>query len=85
MSNLYPGQRRPMPAVQDKITVAKAVKIILASKKEGNPERDALRVAAEALATLAAHPAFEDDAPEFNVGGVGYEALKTIRAVIMGF
>lgn len=32
----------------------------------------------EALRTLAYHPEFGDDAPEFNEGGVGYEALEIL-------
>ena len=34
----------------------------------------------DALRTLAQHPAFEEDAPEFNEGGVGYEAIKKLKA-----
>jgi len=32
------------------------------------------------LQTLAANPAFADDAPEFNEGGCGYEAIQAIQA-----
>ena len=34
----------------------------------------ALRQCREALLVLAEHPAFEDDAPEFNEGGIGHTA-----------
>ena len=40
---------------------------------------EVLEIAREALLDLCHHSAFEDDAPEFNEGGVGYEALKAIR------
>ena len=30
---------------------------------------------ADALRELSRHPAFADDAPEFNEGGIGYNAL----------
>lgn len=43
---------------------------------------EALTACWEALRELAKHPAFEDDAPEFNEGGVGYEAAEVARAAI---
>jgi hypothetical protein len=36
----------------------------------------ALKQCREALLALSEDPAFEDDAPEFNKGGVGYEACR---------
>ncbi len=36
----------------------------------------ALKPCREAMLELAEHQAFEDDAPEFNKGGVGYEACR---------
>jgi hypothetical protein len=36
-----------------------------------------------ALLELAAHPAFEDDAPEFNEGGVGHEACRKLREALL--
>jgi hypothetical protein len=36
----------------------------------------------EALKELAQHEAFADDAPEFNEGGIGYEACETAREVL---
>ena len=45
-----------------------------------------LLAAAEAarltLAELAQHPAFAGDAPEFNKGGIGYEAGQKLCSVI---
>ena len=42
----------------------------------------ALEFAADTLQTLCNHPAFADDAPEFNEGGVGYIAFKLVREAI---
>jgi len=42
----------------------------------------ALEFAASALQDLCDHPAFADDAPEFNEGGVGYMALDMVREAI---
>lgn len=42
----------------------------------------ALNQAKLALWELSDHPAFADQAPEFNEGGVGYEALKVIREAL---
>lgn len=42
----------------------------------------AARQAREALIELAHHPAFEDNAPEFNEGGVGWEATAALRRVL---
>lgn len=36
----------------------------------------------QALRLLAAHPAFENDAPEFNEGGIGYEACQACRTAL---
>jgi hypothetical protein len=44
-----------------------------------------LQVAQTALAHLAAHPAFEGDAPEFNEGGIGYVASKVIKDALKGY
>jgi len=38
--------------------------------------------AKEALRQLCYHPAFAGDAPQFNEGGIGYEASQAIRAAI---
>lgn len=38
--------------------------------------------AEDKIEDLAFHPAFQGDAPEFNEGGIGYEALKILRAAI---
>jgi hypothetical protein len=35
-----------------------------------------------ALSDLAKHPAFADDEPEFNEGGIGYEAKHRLDAAI---
>ncbi len=43
---------------------------------------EALRVCQGALHDLSEHPAFADDAPEFNRGGIGYVASQTARAAI---
>jgi hypothetical protein len=43
---------------------------------------NALSVAYDALGELAGHSAFEDDAPEFNEGGCGYEARRLLRQVL---
>jgi hypothetical protein len=42
----------------------------------------ALRAASKALVELAKHPAFEGDAPEFNQGGIGYEAVGKVRGAL---
>lgn len=42
----------------------------------------ALEFASDALQTLCNHPAFADDAPEFNEGGVGYIASKLVNEAI---
>lgn len=42
----------------------------------------ALRQAKEAFSDLACHMAFADNAPEFNEGGVGYEANHVARSVL---
>jgi len=39
---------------------------------------DLLQVALDALRELAHNPAFEDDAPEFNEGGIGHEACRLL-------
>jgi len=39
-------------------------------------------LAYDALLDLSDHPAFADDAPEFNKGGVGYEACTVLRKVL---
>lgn len=44
----------------------------------------ALRQAYDALGILSEDPAFADDAPEFNRGGVGYEARRAIERIIYG-
>jgi hypothetical protein len=36
----------------------------------------------DALQELSQHPAFADDAPEFNEGGVGYETCRNLREAI---
>ena len=38
----------------------------------------------EALIELSRHPAFEDDAPEFNEGGIGHEACRKLREFLNG-
>ncbi len=43
-----------------------------------------LRQAYDTLGILSEHPAFADDAVEFNRGGVGYEARRAIERVIYG-
>lgn len=43
---------------------------------------EALHTCATALADLAGHPAFADDAEEFNEGGVGYIASHATRNAI---
>lgn len=45
-------------------------------------ERQALVQCFETLKELAKHPAFEDDAPEFNEGGIGYEACEAAREAL---
>lgn len=35
-----------------------------------------------ALSELSKHPAFADDAPEFNKGGIGYKTNKQVRALL---
>lgn len=42
----------------------------------------ALKFAADALQSLCNHPAFADDAPEFNEGGVGYMASEMVHEAI---
>ena len=37
-----------------------------------------LVLARDTLDELARHPAFADDAPEFNAGGIGYETIRAI-------
>lgn len=44
----------------------------------------ALRATLSALQELASNPAFSDDAPEFNAGGVGYEACEQARMALNG-
>ena len=56
-------------------------------KKQGGISRIlelqfALLKAKEALRELSKHPAFSDNAPEFNKGGVGYEAIRIIDRTI---
>ena len=36
----------------------------------------------DALIELSRHPAFEDDAPEFNEGGIGHEACRKLREAL---
>ncbi len=43
---------------------------------------EAVSQAFDVLGQLAEHCAFEDDAPEFNEGGTGYEARQVLRKVI---
>ena len=43
---------------------------------------EALQMLVLVLADLAKHPAFEDDAPEFNDGGDAREAMKQARAIL---
>ncbi len=43
------------------------------------PALHALRQAHATLGELAKNPAFADDAPEFNEGGIGYEARRAIE------
>jgi hypothetical protein len=43
---------------------------------------DALYVALDALRELATSVAFDDESPEFNEEGVGYEAIQTLWKVI---
>ena len=43
---------------------------------------EALQMLVLVLADLAKHPAFEDDAPEFNDGGDAREAMKQARALL---
>ena len=42
----------------------------------------AIQRALDALQELAEHPAFADDAPEYNEGGIGYETCDTLRSVL---
>ncbi len=42
----------------------------------------ACRETLETLLTLCDSPDFEGDAPEFNQGGIGYEACETLRTAI---
>lgn len=46
------------------------------------PTHAALLAAHEALCVLAEHPAFADSAPEFNEGGIGYEAIQTLKQAL---
>ena len=52
---------------------------------EAEALRAAVRVLRQAYDTLRefseVHPAFEGDAPEFNKGGIGYEAMRAIERV----
>lgn len=43
---------------------------------------DTLFVCYHALQELARHEAFADDAPEFNMGGIGYEACEAFQELI---
>ena len=43
---------------------------------------EALQMLVLVLADLAKHPAFEDDAPEFNDGGDAREAMNQARALL---
>ena len=43
---------------------------------------EALAQCKRALSELAYHPAFEGNAPEFNEGGIGYEANQKARRVL---
>lgn len=58
---------------------AKTIRRLLAQRDE---MLAALRTAASTLRTLSEHSAFSDDAPEFNEGGEGYEAMQIVRAAI---
>ena len=44
---------------------------------------DAASYAASALKSLASNPAFSDGAPEFNEGGIGYEACQELQRAIL--
>ena len=41
--------------------------------------RNLLQGTLDALIELSRNPAFEDDAPEFNEGGIGHEACRLLR------
>ena len=41
-----------------------------------------LVLAKDTLLELARHPAFADDAPEFNRGGGGYDAIRAIEKAL---
>lgn len=53
-------------------------RVILSTARHAELVRK-INMAIDALKTLAEHPAFADDAPEFNEGGIGYETLKELR------
>lgn len=61
----------------DKISEANGNLLLLAPQMMEELENCAL-----VLSDLAKHPAFADDAPEFNAGGIGYETKKSIRALL---
>ena len=44
--------------------------------------RQLLQETLDTLGELANHRAFEDDAPEFNEGGIGYEACRKLREML---
>ena len=43
---------------------------------------EACKLADDALRHLCNNPAFGGDAPEFNVGGIGYDASQVLKSVI---
>jgi hypothetical protein len=44
--------------------------------------RSSLVLASDTFRELAEHPAFADNAPEFNEGGCGYEAHRAVEKAI---
>lgn len=82
-----------MSEYQDLLTVQREIVTYLDldpnGEQDGRTPQDemvvTLRIAALALRELSHNPAFMDDAPEFNHGGIGYETIMAVDKVVIKY